>query len=331
MLGQQSATKAEANAVGGATDAGACVGTINIMSLSLDETGLSIQIQSTISGLMSYQVPPGGRISGPRLARLLGEWRRRGARQRAADLVAAIRMLVLDGRIPAGTRLPAERDLADALTVSRTLIATVLELLRAEGLVESKRGAGSWIHLPHSASGVNGDVLRFEPSLIDFARAVPPAIPGLSAAFDAARLRVSEHIAGHGYYEHGWPELRQRIAARYEARGLPTSSDQIVITSGAQHAFALTLRLFTGPGDRVLVEQPSYPNALDAIKAVSAIPVPVAMTNDGWDLPGIAAALRQSAPRLAYMVLDFHNPTGLRLPDEGRAELADIARRTRTA
>ncbi|WP_433266193.1 PLP-dependent aminotransferase family protein [Actinosynnema sp. CS-041913] len=279
---------------------------------------------------MNHDVPPGGRISGFRLARLLGEWRRRGARQGSADLAAAIRMLVLDGRLPAGTRLPAEREMADALPVSRTMVTAALDQLRSEGLVASRRGAGSWISLPTGSLGIAPDTPLVGHSMVDFARAAPPAIPGTLAAFDSTRLRLPEQLADHGYYEHGLPELRRRIAARFEARGLPTSPDQIVVTSGAQHALALVLRLLAGPGDRVLVEQPSYPNALDSIKAVSAIPVPVAMTPTGWDLPGIAAALRQAAPRMAYLVLDFHNPTAHRLDAEGRAELAGIARRART-
>ncbi|MEV0676651.1 PLP-dependent aminotransferase family protein [Actinosynnema sp. NPDC050436] len=279
---------------------------------------------------MNHDVPPGGRISGFRLAGLLGEWRRRGARQGSADLAAAIRMLVLDGRLPAGTRLPAEREMADALPVSRTMITAALDQLRSEGLVASRRGAGSWISLPTGSLGIVPDTPLVGQSMVDFARAAPPAIPGLLAAFDSVRLRLPEHLMDHGYYEHGLPDLRRRIAERFEARGLPTSPDQIVITSGAQHALALALRLLTGPGDRVLVEQPSYPNALDAIKAVSAIPVPVAMTPTGWDLPGIAAAFRQAAPRMAYLVLDFHNPTAHRLDAGGRAELAAIARRART-
>ncbi|MGW4109475.1 MocR-like transcription factor YczR [Actinosynnema sp. NPDC004786] len=279
---------------------------------------------------MSAEVPPGGRISGFRLARLLGEWRRSGARHGTADLAAAVRMLVLDGRLPAGTRLPAERELAQVLPVSRTMITAALDQLRSEGLVASRRGAGTWISLPTGALGVVPDTPLVGSSMVDFARAAPPALPGVLAAFDQVRRFLPDHLADHGYFEHGVPELRKRIAERYAARGLPTSPDQIVVTSGAQHALALTLRLFTGPGDRVLVEQPSYPNALDAIKAVSAIPVPVAMTETGWDLPGIAAALRQAAPRMAYVVVDFHNPTAHRLDAEGRAELVETARRART-
>jgi DNA-binding transcriptional MocR family regulator len=279
---------------------------------------------------MDQGIPLGGRISGQRLARLLGDWRRRGARQGTADLAAGIRMLILEGQLPAGTRLPAEREIAEALPVSRTMITAALDQLREEGIVASRRGAGSWITLPAGALSPVVDLAPSGRSMIDLARAAPPALPTVTAAMDAVRLRMPEHLAGHGYHEHGVLDLRRRIADRYTARGLPTSADQIVITSGAQHALALALRLFTGPGDRVLVEQPSYPNALDAIRSMSAIPVPVPLLPDGWDLAGIAAALRQVAPRVAYLVLDFHHPTGHRLDAQGRARLGDLLRRART-
>ncbi|WP_290059548.1 winged helix-turn-helix domain-containing protein, partial [Amycolatopsis solani] len=96
---------------------------------------------------MEAAVPLGGRISGPRLAVMLGSWRQ-GSRQGAADLAAAIELQVLDGQLPLGTRLPAERELADALGASRTLIGAALDRLRENGFVASRRGAGSWVAAP---------------------------------------------------------------------------------------------------------------------------------------------------------------------------------------
>ena len=152
----------------------------------------------------------------------------------------------------------------------------------------------------------------------------------MRVAMELAMAQMPEHLASHGYDERGLLVLRQRIADRYTARGLPTSPGQIVVTSGAQHAWALVLRLFAGPGDRVLVEQPSYPNALEAVRASFGIPVPVPMLSDGWDIDGFEAALRQAGPRLAYLIPDFQNPTGLRLSAEGRETLTGVLRKART-
>ncbi|MFE0110149.1 PLP-dependent aminotransferase family protein [Amycolatopsis sp. NPDC059019] len=279
---------------------------------------------------MQPQIPPGGRISGPRLAGLLGSWRQGGSRHGAADLAAAIELHVLDGQLPLGTRLPAERELAEALGISRTLIGAALDRLRESGIVASRRGAGSWVAAPRRGSG---PLVPSGDDLICLARAAPSALPGMAGVLDTARRALTEHLGEHGYYERGLLALRERIAQRYTDRGLPTSASQVMVTNGAHHAFVLVLRMLAGPGDRVLVEQPTYPNALEAIRSAHAVPVPVALDPAGargWDIAGIEAAVRQAAPRLGYLVVDFHNPTGLRLDAEGRERLGALLARTRT-
>src|SRR3954451_9078634 len=85
-------------------------------------------------------------LSGPHLARLLGEWRASGPAY--AALARALRLLVLDGRLPLRTRLPGERGFADALGVRRTTAPAPYAALRDEGFLASRRGAGSWTRLP---------------------------------------------------------------------------------------------------------------------------------------------------------------------------------------
>ncbi|MBV8933064.1 MAG: PLP-dependent aminotransferase family protein [Kutzneria sp.] len=262
------------------------------------------------------------------MTRQLGEWRRRGPRKASSDLAEAVRMLVLDGRLAAGTGLPAERELARALNASRTMIAAALEQLRQAGFVASRRGSGSWITLP--GKGMSTPVeLEARSRMLDLAHAALPAPRELVAAVDAARAQLPAYLSDHGYHQRGLAVLRQRVARHYERRGLPTAQDQIVITSGAQHAFALVLMLLAGPGDRVVVEQPTYPNTLNAIRAARALPVPVAMTDEGWDLDALDAALRQSAPRLAFLQPDFQNPTGLRMDAGDRRRLVTVLRKNR--
>ncbi|SFJ87763.1 DNA-binding transcriptional regulator, MocR family, contains an aminotransferase domain [Amycolatopsis sacchari] len=269
-----------------------------------------------------------GRISAPRLATLLGSWRQ-GSRQGAAALAAAVELQVLDGHLPVGTQLPAERELAQALGVSRTLIGAALDRLRESGLVASRRGAGSWITPPGTSRGQETFFPR-DGEDIDLVCAAPPAVPGITRAVDAARGALVEQLGHTGYGERGLLVLRERIAQRYTERGLPTSPAQIMITNGAHHAFGLTVRMLANPGDRVLVDQPTYPNALEAIRGAHALPVPVALDAEGWDFAGIEAALRQAAPRLAYLIVDFHNPTGLLMDDEGRERLAALLTKART-
>src|SRR3954453_3019606 len=85
-------------------------------------------------------------LSGPHCARLLGEWRSGGPAY--AALARAIRLLILDGRLPLRTRVPGERELAEALGVSRTTATAAYAALRDGGFLASKRGSGSWTRLP---------------------------------------------------------------------------------------------------------------------------------------------------------------------------------------
>src|SRR3954451_16728319 len=96
------------------------------------------------------------------------------------------------------------------------------------------------------------------------------------------------------------------------------------------HAFTLLLRVHAGPGDRVLTEHPIYAAALDAVRAGGARPVPVPMHAGGWDLDMFEATLRQAAPRVAYVIPDHQNPTGLTMGAAERERLVALTRASRT-
>ncbi|MCF7553081.1 PLP-dependent aminotransferase family protein [Pseudonocardia sp. WMMC193] len=276
------------------------------------------------------------RIGSASFSRLLGTWRPPDDRGLAVALADRVRLLILDGRLALGTRIPAERELAAALDVSRTTVAAAYETLRTDGYLDSRRGSGSVTRVPTPAGG---DPLEpetpFSPlvggTLLDLAHAA------LSAPTDALRRAAADavveldgHLGGHGYSLAGTPELRRAVAHRFTARGVPTTPDQILVTTGAQNAIALLMSLFTNPGDRVLVEHPTYPNALDAIRARGARPVPVPLTSTGWDLELLRETVRDANPALIYLVPDFHNPTGAVMAPADRAAVVDLARRTRT-
>jgi DNA-binding transcriptional MocR family regulator len=316
------------------------------MLASLWPIGLPIQSQFRHSGSyeaaheasMTTVVPlnsalPSRRIGPRELARLLGEWATPGQPAYAA-LAARVRLLVLDGRLPVGVRLPPERELAAALSRSRTTAAAAYDLLRESGYAASRQGSGTWTTLPGDAAEVPAWAPEPVPAgVVDLAHAAPSAPPQLHAAYAAALDELPRYLPGTGYDYRGVPVLRERLAERFTARGLPTTPDQILITSGALQAVRLALSMYVGAGDRVLVEQPGYPGGLDIVADLGARAVPVPV-HDGWgglDSEGLVTAVRQTAPRAAYLIPDFQNPTGALLPEDQRGVVAQALAEGRTA
>ncbi|UQN09008.1 PLP-dependent aminotransferase family protein [Deinococcus sp. QL22] len=270
------------------------------------------------------------KIAATVLAQLLGGWTGRGPAY--LNLAHSLQHLILDGRLPLAAYLPSERTLAEALGLSRNTIKASYNVLQDEGFLYLRPGVRGVIRLPAGAStpGVPLPPLT-HPHLLDFASAALPAPEGLiHEAYTHALTALPTYLPTHGYLPLGLPALRSAVAARYAARGLPTTAEQVVITFGAQHALSLIVRVFTSPGDRVLVDQPTYPHALDALRGASCRIVPVALTPEGWDPDAWAAAARQTSPRLAYLIPDFHNPTGHLMPDAVRTQITRLCRETRT-
>ncbi len=276
-------------------------------------------------------------VSGGHLVRLLDRWRAlpgvRGARlPEYAALATAVRGLLHDARLPLGVRLPAERELAEALRISRTTVTAAYRELRTSGHLTSRRGSGSFTTLPEGRRvATSGLLVSDGGDVIDLSCASLPAPARFDDAVAAAVAELPAYAAGLGYHPDGLPALRERIAARFTSRGLPTTPEQILVTNGAQNGLDLILRLLLGPGQQVLVESPTYPNALSALRAhrarVSAASLdPI----HGWDEELLVAELRASRPTAAYLMPEFQNPSGHVMPLRLRERLPAAAHRAGT-
>ncbi len=264
-----------------------------------------------------------------------------------------IRTAVLDGRLAVSTRLPSERDLAAGMGLSRTTVGAAYGLLREQGWLVSRQGAASTLRLPSGMAAATGhtgaggifgrpaDGSAGEPAdAVDLTTACLPAPEEpLAAAVAVAVRELPRYTGGDGYLPFGLPPLREAIAAKYTAAGVPTGPDQILVTSGAQHAFTLVVGELSAPGDRVLVECPTYPVALDALRAGRRVPAPIGLADPSrsseneygaWDVELITATVRQIAPRLGYLIPDYQNPTGALMDAGAREALVDAARAGRT-
>lgn len=262
-----------------------------------------------------------------RLAIELGAWRTAGPAY--AALADRIRLLALDGRIALGTRLPAERELAVQLGVSRTMVAAAYARLRSAGYLESIRGSGSVVAMPGRDAPARDD--GGSGVVLDLSKAALPAAPQVGEAAAKAARELPAYLNGNGYDPFGLPRLRQALADRYSARGVPTTPGQIMVTLGAQHAISLLARTLLGRSNSALVEAPSYPHAYEALRSAGRrlVPVPVD-AYDGWDDDSLEQAFQRARPTLAYIMPDFHNPTGAVMPAAQRERLMATAGREDT-
>lgn len=271
------------------------------------------------------------------LATLVGQFPRKPAYR---GLRQALQELIGDGRIPLGTRLPSERAVSQTLAVSRNTVTRAYVDLVAAGFATARQGAGTYAAVPQDRQRAHQHALRSHagaqasPGSIDLNCASTAALPGTAPAYERALERLPCYLGGDGHRPTGLPALRALIAQRYAQRGLATDPEQIMITSGALAATAVVARALSRPGDRAMIESPVYPNVIEALRLggarLVASPMGEALGEQGWDLDGIEAALRQTRPHLAYLIPDFQNPTGFLMSDAQRARYAAALRATRT-
>src|SRR5919197_1224937 len=278
------------------------------------QVALCDQDQSSDNGSMASS------IAARPLAAMLGH-----AARRPAGLADGLRTLVVDGRLAVRTRVPSERALAAELRISRGSVSRAYDRLREEGYLASRRGAGSWLTLPGEAEPgpLPPPHGAFDADrVLDLTVAALPApVPLLAEAADRAAQALRRHVHSHGYSPLGLPELREAVAARFAARGLPTAPDQVMITAGAQHALYLVLLLLTAPGDRVLVDAPAYPRTLSAIRTARARTGTVLVVDetyadlrlDGPSLPGPLAAHAPGATVITLGTMSKAAWAGLRV------------------
>lgn len=250
------------------------------------------------------------------------------------DLADRIRLLVIDGQLPDGFRMPSERDLCRALDLSRTTVTHAYALLRDLGVLTARRGAGNFVRQPEG--GMASTLLPVtlaadeDNALVALNTASNAAPPGLGRAFQAAAERLPSLLAGTGYFPDGVPPLRQALADWFTDRGLITRPDQVIITVGSLSAWNVVLQALADPGDPVLMESPTYYNAIEACRRLGARLIPFPVSSTEWDPDRLATIVDRSRPKLAFLIPEFQNPTGVWLDDDQRRAAARALNRHKT-
>ncbi len=263
------------------------------------------------------------------------------------QLYASLRSHILDGRLPARTRLPATRELASDLGVSRNTVIAAYDALIAEGYLESVRGSGTRVaSLPQRMVGerrigeerlpelsARGRLLLMQPQDRTVANQIAfhPGCPEIDAFPFAiwSRLlglhtrRVKEDLFGY-HLVGGHPRLLAALAKYLSvSRGVKCDPEQIIVVTGAQAALDLVARLFMDPGDNFWIEDPGYHGAYSAFFGAGGRPVPLRVEPTGWQFDPDDAP----RPKLIFVTPSCQWPLGLVMPMEVRLRLLEIAER----
>jgi 2-aminoadipate transaminase len=169
-----------------------------------------------------------------------------------------------------------------------------------------------------------------QPDVLSFAGGLPAPelfpVEAIARAYAETLAQEGRQALQYSVTE-GHGPLREWIAGRLGARGLPTQTDQLLVTSGAQQGVDLAARLLLDRGDRVIVENPTYLAGLQAFQSYEVVPVPVPSDEQGLCIAGLDEVLYAQRPALIYLVADFQNPTGASLSAERRPRLLELARK----
>ena len=282
----------------------------------------------------------------------------RGARMPLfRQLDRQLREAILSGRLAPGTRLPSSRVLARELDVSRISVTTAFDQLIAEGYLEGRRGAGTFVAtaLPDDLAGIAGTT-DSPRGAVSGSAAAPSARSGLSERGRLlAATRAGTRPETPGAFTPSVPAFEEfpfgtwsRLSSRYlrkpgtellrygdpgghaplreavatylrDARGVRCEAEQVLIVSGAQQAFELAGWMLLDPGDPVWVEDPGYVAGRDALAAAGATIHGVPVDAEGLDLASGRA--RHPEPRLTLVTPSRQHPLGVTMPLRRRLEL----------
>ncbi len=266
-----------------------------------------------------------------------------GAPALQQQLYGRLRRGVLDGRLPAGWRLPGSRALAETLAVSRNTVTAVYDQLAAEGFITADRAGSVVADIPVRRSApramaqarVAQRLAEMHSGIVlsDEGNTLRPGVPALAdfpvhawqRAMNRAVHAMSSSALGYGDPA-GEPVLRAAIAEYFAvARGVRCRPEQVIITEGAQEALNLTVRLLADPGDCAWVEDPGYRGARAAMFGGDLRVLPKRVDAEG--LVATEEDWRLEAPRLVYTTPSHQYPTGAVLTVARRLELIGAAMR----
>lgn len=269
------------------------------------------------------------------------------------QVVEQVRDMISRGALKVGDRLPANRELAETLGVNRTTVSNAYAELEADGLITSHVGRGTFVSAvpktgePATAVVVSpivwnslladqtGDIwlspllhAQQRKETITLAWGLPQSemfpLDEFRRCVDRVLRRDGRNLLQLGMSS-GYEPLRESLSTQLSASGIRAKPDEILITNGCQQSLDLLKRVFVGPGDEVVLENPTYPGALSLFCGTGSKFISVPVTEKGMDLDALEDVLSRRRPKLIYTVPTYQNPTGATLDMLARHRLLGLA------
>ena len=167
-----------------------------------------------------------------------------------------------------------------------------------------------------------------KPEIISFAGGLPNPISFPQEELKVSMDRITEQY-GAKIYQYsttcGLDSLRQYVVDRYKKLwGMDITVDNVIITTGSQQALDLIGKVFVNEGDTVMVEKPSYLGLLQSFCMYQAKFVQTQLNEDGLDIDDLKNTIKTHKPKLAYLIPNFQNPTGLTYTKENREKVFEV-------
>jgi DNA-binding transcriptional MocR family regulator len=267
------------------------------------------------------------------------------------QLIRYIKTEVDSGTLASGTRLPASRDLAQQLNISRISVVNAYAELRSEGYLSAHAGRGTFVskdvtnsapkeeghqHENYRQSPVGSpdrslrEMMRLarRPGVIGFGPSAPPAemlpVQYLRDAINTVLERDGARALGYEETE-GYPPLRSAVRDYVSALGIQCSANEILITGGTQQALDLVIQALVSEGETIVTEDPTYIGVIDIAQMRRVQLHGIPMDDDGIRLDMLENYIIDHQPKLIYVMPTFQNPTGKVMALHRRRQLINLA------
>lgn len=218
-----------------------------------------------------------------------------------------LKQAILKNELLPNKKLPTVRELARVLCVNPATIVKAYDLLANEQLIKKRQGSGCFVRAPLFEMENGAPVA-------DFASADPTTPPSFVKEFQEILNQVLNRDQGAAFsYQkgQGFLPLRESLCALLEKDRIHADPSRIQVVSGAQQAIDLIAKVFLDFEDRVLVEEPTYPGALQAFRSRGAHIYSHPLRGEGFSSEELLARIPKVRPRLVYVMPNFQNPTGI--------------------